>query len=127
MQIKKSSLEVLFLTLKGTEGILNLADARIRDTFLKPVIESYETFIKERTTIYETFCDKKEDGTPDIEDNRYKFSKEVQAQADAELKTLYDEEITLETPEKLKEFMEKSEYNPKVGEADIIDEIIGKL
>lgn len=124
MKLKKQYLETLFATVKGTEGVLNLAESRIRDEFLKKLVEPTDTFIKDRAKIYETFAIKKEDGSLDLVDgNKYQFPPEKIDEINAELKTLVEEEVEFDTPEKLKEIIEKTDYKPKVGESDIIDEI----
>ena len=45
----------------------------------------------------------------------------------AELKLLQDEEGELDAPEELKSFIELTEYKPKTGEAEIVDEILTLL
>lgn len=130
MKLHKGQLELTFTVLKDTN--LSLQDSRIRDAFLKPLGEAVDTFYKERTAIYEKFCDKKEDGTPDIDDGKYHFKKEVTEEADKELKTLITEEVEIEekwgvTKTKLKELMEKTNYSPKVGEVEVIDSILVTL
>ena len=132
MKVKKQHLEIFFLTLRGTDGVLSLADARIRDAFMKPLGEAVDTMVADRTKIYEKFCDKDEDGKPDTAEGMYHFSPDIRAEADAELKTLMNEEADVEikwgvTPAKIKEIMEKSDYKPKYGEAEVIDEIIKAL
>ncbi len=130
MKLHKGQLELTYTVLKETK--LNLQDSRIRDAFLKPLGEAVDTFYKERKEIYEKFCDKKEDGTPDTDDGQYHFNKEVTKEADEELKTLVGEEVEVEekwgvTKAKLKELMEKTEYSPKVGETEVIDSILSQL
>ena len=127
LKIPKKHLEIFYLTLKGTEGELTLSEGRIRDNFMKPLGEAYETFVKERTAIYEEFCDKDKDGKPDIADGNYHFSKKVTAKVNKELTTLFDEEVELKETKGLKEIVERTQYKPKVGEAEVIDEILAKL
>lgn len=124
---KKSQLEVFFLTLKGTEGVLSLADSRIRDSFLKPLTEATQTFEQDRKVIYERFCTKDSNGDSDLSDNQYKFPKDILEEMNKELEILCDEEVALEAPEGLKEIMEKTEYKPKTGEVEIIDQILELL
>ncbi len=122
MKVKKQHLEILFSTLKGTENILSLPDSRKRDAFLKALSSELETFYKERTVIYETFCDKDENGKPDIKDDKYHFAPEKFDEINGELKTLGDEEVTIDLS--ITGVLEKSEYKPKIGEAEIIDKLI---
>lgn len=129
MKIKKGNLEVLFLTVRGTEGVLNLRESRTRDAFLKPLTEITQTFEAERRVIYEKFCTKKEDGTPDIDDQKYKFPPEDLAAVNEELKTLYSEEVEVPVlvPSALLAILERSNYQPKIGEAAVIDEVLAAL
>ncbi len=125
--MKKSQLLVLYQAVKGTEGVLNLAESRQRDAFLKPLTEATQTFEQDRKTIFEKFCDKKEDGTPDVTNDLYSFSAEVQKDLNAELNTLLQESVTLECPESLADWLERTEYRPKAGETAVLDEIIENL
>lgn len=125
MQIKKKYIEVIYLVLKGTEGILSLAESRVRDNFLKSL--GYETFVGERNKIYEHYCDKKEDGSPDVDDGSYHFQKQDLEVLNKELLTLLDEEVKVEAPESLKEIIEKTNYRPKTGEVEFIDEILALI
>lgn len=131
MKLSKKYLEVFFYTIKGTEGILSLSESRIRDSFIKPLAEATETYLKDRTKIYETFCMKKEDGTPDLlvqeKTTSYQFPPERLDEINKELTTLSEEEVDLDVPEKLKEILEKTDYKPKTGESELIDEILAKL
>jgi hypothetical protein len=132
MKIKKAYLETLFTVFRGTEGELSLQDARIRDAFMKPLGDAVDTMQQERTKIYEAYCKKKEDGTPDTEDGMYKFDKKDTPKADAELKVLGEEEVEVNlnwgvTPSKLIEIIEKSTYKPKYGDVEIIDSVIAEL
>lgn len=127
IQIPKRQLEVFFLTLKGTEGVLSLKDARVRDSFMKPLIEATQTFESDRRAIYVKFCDKDEEGNPNITNDEFKFKKDVVEEMGKELETLMDEEVVFTIPEGLKEIMDQSAYKPKVGESMIIDEILEKL
>lgn len=128
MKIKKLHAEILFATIKGAEGILSLADSRIRDAFLKDFVEDVKTYLNDKSGIYQTFCKKDEDGNPALVDgDKYEFEKKDLEEINKELLILSEEEIDVPACDKLKEFIEKSEYKPKVGEAEIIDEILAKL
>lgn len=120
MNVKKQHLETLYLVVKGTENILNLSESRKRDAFMKRLTEALETFYKERKVVYEKLCDKNEDGTPSIIENRYTFQNAEEV--NKELTTLLEE--TVELPPFEVSILEKTEYKPKIGEAEIIDEII---
>lgn len=128
MQIKKSQLETLILLTKGTEGVLGLPEARIRDAFLKPIWEVYGTFEKDKQAIYTTFCIKDEHGKPVlVGGDKYEFPPEKVEEINNELDTLFNEEVTVESNPLIKALLEKSQYKPKVGQAEIIDEILKVL
>ncbi len=128
MQIKKSSLEALYNYTKGTEGVLDLKDSRVRDTFLKQLTEKTALFQQERNKIYTTFCKKDEEGKPALVDGtKYEFNTEDLETINKELQTLLDEEVTLELHGITKELLQQSGYKPMVGEAEIIDEVISKI
>ena len=125
MKVEKKYLEVFYLALKDSK--LKLADARVRDRFLKPLTEALESFYKERTAIYENFCFKTEDGKPDIKDNKYQFDPLKVDEINVELKALHDEEVDLPSDEKVKGILENTDYEPKAGETEIIDILIAKF
>lgn len=125
MTIPKNKLETLFLLAKGTEGELSLQESRIRDAFYKPLLELTQTFEQDRRTIYEKFCQKDEEGNADVSDGNYKFDQKILPKVNKELEILYAEEVELPSIDKA--ILEKSSYKPKVGEAEIIDEIFTLL
>ena len=128
MQTKKINLEVFFNFVKGTEGQLSLSEARARDIFIKPLAELTQSFFEDREKIYKEFCLKNEDGTPALIDgDKYEFSPEDLEQINKELNILANEEVEINTYAISKAILEKSEYKLKVGEADIIDEILAKI
>lgn len=127
MRLLKRNLETVFLAFRGTEGVLSLKEARVRDPFMKELTEVTSRFEVDRKKIYEKFCKKNEDGTPDTADNKYSFDAEVVEEVNAELATLLDEEVEIEASEGLKEILEKTDYRPKSGETEIIDEVLAKL
>lgn len=124
MNLPKKYLELFFNILSETD--LGLADARLRDSVVKSLQEPFKDYNLARKTIYETFCNKTEDGKPDIQDDKYHFSPDVTESVNKELITLLEEEVSIvvENPEKLKEILENTSYKPKVGEAEAIDVIL---
>lgn len=127
IQVPKSHLEAFFLAIKGTEGVLSLPEARIRDPFFKQLTEVTAQFEQERKAVYEKYCNKDAEGAPETIDDQYKFENDVLELLNGELEILYAEEVALEVPEQLKNILEKTEYKPKAGEAEIIDEILNLL
>lgn len=127
--LEKKYLEVLFQALRGTEGVLSLTEARIRDLFFKQVTPALETFYEHRKKIYDQFCTKKEDGTPDIKNDLYTFPKDVVPEMQKEIDTLLAETVELTVPfaDSIKKIIERTEYKPKQGEAEMIDEIVAKI
>ena len=119
MKIKKLHIEIFFNYVKGTEGILSLSEARMRDMFLNKLLEPLQTYIQDRDKIYKEFCIKDNEGNPDLLDGtKYQFDKDKIDEINKELIELNDEEIEIEIPSilslsKLKEILEKSEYKPK--------------
>lgn len=129
MKIKKSQLEVFFKTLRSTEGVLSLADARVRDAFMKPLGLEVDSMMADRKKIYEAYAIKNEEGEIDLKDGQYHFESEMFETVNKELETFGEEVVEVPftwgvTPSKLKEIVEKSQYKPLYGEADTIDEII---
>lgn len=123
MKIKKLYLPIFYYALKGTEGQLSLAESRVRDSAMKMIREPAATFEQDRTKIFTTYCDKDEKGKPKIEDGKYSFDPELLETINGELSTLNNEEVELEIHNDIKEILEKTNYKPKVGEAEVIDEI----
>lgn len=129
LTIPKKQLEVLYQTLKGTEGQISLTQARARDLFMKKVTDALETFYADRKKIYETFCTRDADGNPDIKNNLYTFEKEKAEEMQKEFNVLLAEEVTVEVPfhDVIKSVINNTGYKPMQGEAEMIDEILGKL
>lgn len=136
MKVYKKQLELFFNVLKGTEGELSLKESRIRDSFIKPLAEKTDEFIKDRVKIYETFAIKNEDGSVDFlvgEDEKgnktqsFQFPPDKLEEINKELVVLTDEEVEFSIPDGLKDIMEKTTYSPKLGEVEVIDEILAKF
>lgn len=127
MILAKKELEVLYHVIRGTEGKLTLVEGRKRDAFFKGVLEVLKQFEEDRKVIYEKFCDKKEDGTPDTDNGQYTFKKEVAEDLTKELQVLYDETVEVKAIPELKDIFERTEYMPKLGEAEVIDGILAKI
>ena len=127
MLVQKQHLQTFLDVLMGTQGVLNLADSRIRDMFMKKIVAFIETYTEEKNKIYAQFALKKEDGTPDIDDGNYHFDPKDVIQINEELMILAKEEVELSGVSKIKSFIEQSEYKPRAGDAEIIDELLSKL
>lgn len=127
MTLQKKELEIIFLALSETKP--SLADARIRDPFLKELGTAIENLNKEKTEIYLEYCDKDDEKNPTVIDGKYHFQDEVINKVNGELITLVEEEVEIscKNPEKLKELIEDTAYSPKPGEVEIIDSFIAKL
>ena len=118
MKLEKKHLIPFFSALKETDGTLSLKEARIRDQMLKPLLEVAQTYEQDRTKIYQKF------GTHNPENNTYTFPNEKLEEVNAELKTLNEEEVELPEVTGIKEILEKTEYKPKIGEAESIDAVL---
>lgn len=132
MTIKKANLEIFFTVLRGTDGVLSLADARIRDAFMKVLAPSVDAMFEDRKKIYEKFCKRKEDGTPDMDDGKYHFEVDQIETINKEMGVLNEEAVEIAYPwgvtsSKLKQIMDKSDYKPKYGEVELIDAVIATL
>ncbi len=127
MNLKKKHLETTLLLLKGTDGKLSLKEARLRDQFMREIASSYDQFIKDKKTILDTLCDKDAEGKPDIKDGNYHFAPELHEQLQSELNTLLEEEVEIKEVKGIKKILENTDYKPKIGESDSIDEILSQL
>lgn len=127
MQLQKVQLEVFFKVLKGTEGLLDLKESRERDRFMRSLVEETTTYEGERKVIYEKFCNRSEDGTPDTSDGKYKFPAEVLPELSSEVEVLNKELVSLVYTPGLTDMVLRSAYKPLVGEAESIDLIVTAL
>lgn len=127
MEVEKKQLQTFYDVLKGTEGILNLADSRLRDKFMDQIAIHAQTYAREKDKVYIAFARKKDDGTVDIINNQYHFDPADVQKVNEELITLSNEKVELTGVNKIKDFIEVSEYKPKAGEAGVIDELLSKL
>ncbi len=115
MLVKKSHLEVFQKALVATEDVLTFPEARIRDSFLKILVEFIQEYITAKNTLLVKL------GIPiEGEENRYTFTPEYIK----ELEVLNNEEVELSPDPAIKEFLNKTTLKPKVGEADLLDDII---
>jgi len=120
MKIKKYQIEAVFLSL--TYPIKKFADARRRDVFLKKLQDSYKEYNEQIQTIYKEFCIKDENGEPKVEDNKYTFENAILEKLNEEIKVLNEEEINIDGD--VKDLIENSEAELKVGMTDILQEVL---
>lgn len=135
MTIEKKYIELFVKVLAKTE--LGLADARVRDAVIRELSDSHATMARERDAILREFCDKDEEGAPlltkeDSGQETYHFSPDVIESLNGELAKLGDETVAVsvdgpERAEKVKSFVEETEYKPLFGEVEDIDAIISKI
>ncbi len=115
--MKNKHLELLAEMLSKTE--LDFTQARIRDKYLKEVGIFFSEKEENRKKILESF------GTINKDKNVYEFeNNEVFKNALDELNKLSEEATSLAITLEIKEMIEKTNYKPKVGEMEIIDEIL---
>lgn len=127
MKLQKKYLEVFYKTVVGTEGVLTLAEGRVRDSFMKPLTEVTKQLEEDRKKIYETYCEKDKTGNPDITDDQYHFKTKDVPKVNKELIALYDEEVELPDEKRMKDIIERTQYKPKVGETEQIDFILSVI
>lgn len=129
--MQKKYLELFYKTLANTNP--KLAEARIRDSVLKDIKEEVDKLTADRLKIYETLCDKKEDGTLDKKDNgdgSFLFSFKEQGKMEElikEVETLVNEEIDIKISPKVKEFLPNTNYGFMNGEVELFDELLTKI
>lgn len=130
MKIQKKYLEILQMIVCNCKDI-PLKEGRVRDSFLKELNPLLATFIAERRTVIEKFCDKDEKGKPIIVKEgkkiTYTFPPEDNAELESEIQILKEEEVELQTTPELKAILEKTTYNPAVGESEAIDLIFSLI
>ena len=84
MKIQKKYIETLYKVISGYKTP-KMALGRIRDGFLRTLAPFVDQYGKDKQEIYEKFCIKKEDGTPDIKDDKYHFEKEKLTEINEEI------------------------------------------
>lgn len=136
MKIKKGDLTLFYQTLaEGRSNVekdyISLSDARVRDNLATkivfPILQEYE---EHRKKIYETFCIKDKDGNPDMQNGiNYQFTLKDGKKVTEEKEILDEEEVEIkvENPAKILIFLENTKYQPKIGEALKIDELIAEV
>lgn len=132
MKIQRSKLELFTKVLNKTN--LTLTDARIRDAFIRILNTSIVAYNEDKMKVFREFCDKNKDGTPqEIHTGdgtiNYHFPPENTRRLNTEVLLLNSEEAEIEVanPIKIKEYIEKTEYEPAFGEVEDIDMIITLL
>lgn len=128
MVLKKKLLTLYYLTLSQAK-VDSLAEGRFRDSVAKHAFEALKEFELARIKIYEAFCVKDDKGEPKLVDNNYQFSREEAPKAAAEVKILEDEEVDVPITNagKVKALIEATKYEPKVGETEVIDELLAQI
>lgn len=128
MKIEKKYLILFLKSLKETN--LNLTDSRMRDEFYKDLFEATKSFEEAQQAIYKSLCKKDKDENPEMTElGQYQFEGENAKKVVEELEILNNEEVefTIKNPAKIKEFLNLTEYKPKVNESEMIDFISNKL
>ncbi len=129
MKLQKKYLVVFLKALQETN--LSLVDSRVRDEFHKDLFEATKDFETDQQAIFREFCIKNKDGEPEMTTKgEYQFDLgNASESVKKETETLLEEEVELipKNPVKIKEFLNLTEYKPKVGEIEMIDYIITQL
>jgi hypothetical protein len=127
MKIKKSHLKVAIEALAGSDE-LTLRDSRTRDRAIKTLNASHEEYIGDQKKVIHQFCERGADGEPDVKIKNgqtfYSFSSEDGIEYKKESELLNEEKISFKPSQEVISFIEETNYNPKVGEADIIYEVL---
>ena len=131
MKIQKSDVGVILSFLGGADE-LKLKDARIRDKAIRDLTEYKKVYEVEKTKVYEKFCTKDDDGKPKVERNpmggvKYNFPTEIIEDLNSEMKILNEETFTYKPNADVVRFIEISNYKPKVGEVEIIDDVLERM
>lgn len=122
MTIEKKYLELFFATLQKTTPVL--ADARVRDAFIKKLTPEVQSFFEDRKKIFETFCIKDDKDKPVIENGNFTFDPSVYPELEKELLTLLKETVEISVPKEIKSIIQSTSYGFKTGEVEIFDELI---
>lgn len=118
MQITKEEALILQKVLVGTQEKLDFAESRVRDKFLKSLAPEIQSYYEARNKLLISLAEKIEG-----EENRFNLTPKFLE----EEKILNEETIELPDEPKLKDFIELSDYKPKIGEIDLIDNILSKI
>lgn len=121
--MKKGNLELLFTVLENVK--LPLAEARVRDAFLRKAMPDLVAFHEDRLKIATKFCKKDKNKEPIMNENGdYLFEGDSIKKFDKEYNILAAETIELILTKDIVKFMEKTTYEPKPGETHFIDDMI---
>jgi len=131
MLLYKKELEVIFKALKATNGVLSLAEARIRDAILKQLIDFINEFNSAKNAIFTKLCDKDGDtakttSNPDGTTTFHFATPEQREELTKEIQILNDESVELSASTQLATILEKTSYKPEFGEAEVIDTILAR-
>lgn len=140
MKLKKSQLTLFYKVLAegrtdAAKDHTSLADARIRDGLAsRQLFDVLKDFEEARKKVYETFCNRKEDGSVEFDKaGNYTFkitgkpSPLDQMAKERDILEAEEVEIKVEKPVQIMKLMENTAYQFKVGETVQLDEIIGLL
>jgi len=126
MKIQKKYLKLLLETLSSSKQ--KFAVARIRDEFASTVAQEYQKYEKQRIALCDELCIKDKDKKPLLKDDKYQFTEKNGEKWQKEYIILNNEEVDLPLKsvdiKTIKKVVEDTSYEPEIGEAKIIDEII---
>ena len=129
MKLFKKQLNLLVGVLAETKP--HFVEARLRDKVIKLLLIESTQFDEDRVKICKDLCIKDEKGEPLMKGNIFDFTPENMTKFQEEFKILSDEEIKLpldgNEQQRLLKLIETTEYLPKVGEVEMIDEILGEI
>ena len=126
MKIEKKYLDLLLKVTQNSK--CNLKEARIRDKFIKNIVDEYKTKEEDRVKICEALCVKGKDKKPIMKNNNYQFTPENIPKFQKEFEALLSEKVTLTLlpidAKLILKLIDNTKYEPEIGEVEIIDEQI---
>jgi len=130
MKIQNKYLKLAVETMMMTPCVYS--DAKLRDIFGRNLLQAHKTYDEKRLSLCEQMCDKDDQGKPVTKDKNYVFSDTIKPEFDTKLTDLMNEEIEIPLrfgdAHRLKNMIEKTQYTPAVGEAEIIEaEFVNKI
>ncbi len=129
MKLKKSQIDLLLKTIGNSHVVF--AEARLRDSIGKTLVELYEKFEEVRLTICKELATKNEAGEPVEKEGMYIFTDEARVTLKEKVGVLMDEEVDIPLKSvdaaRLRRIVEVTEYKPEVGEVAMIEDILAKI
>lgn len=125
MKITKKEVDLFYELI--ADSAISLSEARKRDAIVKQLVKFGREYAYDRMKIIKEFCEKKDDELI-VKDNNYLVINGKEEEFNKEMDTLNNEEVEIELDaQSTKKIIENTKYTPKVGEMDLIDNLIAKI